>query len=96
MHGGPLSIRDVPRARGPSLGDHHLVRMPSPGQPHECMRWALSWGVAGGGEDTTHDLSRLPSRRGGLACLLRGDRDFPRLLTWVGEWALAGFRIWGR
>lgn len=33
------------------------------------------------GKIGTHDLSRLPSLLGGLACLLRGDRDFPRLLT---------------
>lgn len=50
-------------------------------------------GPSQGRGNSTHDLSLLPSRLGGLACLLRGDRDFPRLLTWVGEWALAGFRI---
>lgn len=53
-------------------------------------------GLALGKRKGTHDLSRLPSLLGGLAGLLRGDKDFPRLLTWVGEWELAGFKIWGR
>lgn len=42
---------------------------------------------------STHDLSLLNGRLGGLACLRRGDSDLPRDLSFMGEWALEGFRI---
>lgn len=38
-------------------------------------------------------MSLLNGRLGGLACLRRGDSDLPRDLSFMGEWALEGFRI---
>lgn len=44
--------------------------------------------------ENTHDLSlRWGNRRWGLVCRRRGDKDFPRLRSLIGDWALDDLRI---